>query len=247
MKIIAILRRAESSTGWRDTRRFRFGLRVRFFNAVLRFALLKQLTGPCLLYDPCCGGAYLLSTLAYLHWKDINRILASDVDTDALKTAASNFALLTDAGLAQRIVHINRLIALYNKGSHREALVSAQRLRSRLVHQNADHILTTGLFKADVLKPDELISNLAREHLDVVIADIPYGSHSFWHLDSMTDSPHQDVVWHMLQSLSHVLSPQSVVAICADKGQKVAHERYRRLERFQVGKRRIVILQPEWP
>jgi hypothetical protein len=202
------------------------------FQRCVAIRAAEQLTGPCVVYDPCCGGSYLLSTLAYLHWKDISRVLASDINTEALKTAEFNLALLTEAGLAQRIVHINRLIALYGKGSHREALVSAQRLRSRLVQQNADHILTTRLFKADVLKPDELISNLAGEHLDVVIADIPYGSHSFW---------------HMLQSLSDVLSSHSVVAICADKRQKVAHERYRRLERFQVGKHRILILHPELP
>src|SRR5690349_6954969 len=51
------------------------------------------------IYDPCCGGAYLLSTLAYLHGKDIRRIVASDVDQSILQTADANLALLTIDGL----------------------------------------------------------------------------------------------------------------------------------------------------
>jgi hypothetical protein len=33
------------------------------------------------------------------------------------------------------------------------------------------------------------------------------------------------------------------VAIASDKLQKVAHEKYKRLEKFQVGKRQVVILR----
>ena len=48
----------------------------------------------------------------------------------------------------------------------------------------------------------------------------------------------------MLDSLLGVLSESSIVAIVSDKGQKVSHEGYQRLERFQVGKRRVIILKP---
>jgi len=41
-----------------------------------------------------------------------------------------------------------------------------------------------------------------------------------------------------------VLSGSSIVAIASDKGQKVSHDHYQRVEQFQIGKRRVVILRP---
>jgi hypothetical protein len=51
-------------------------------------------------------------------------------------------------------------------------------------------------------------------------------------------------VTQMLETLHPLLKPGSMVAIAADKGQKIHHHNYQRLERFQIGKRRIFILQP---
>jgi len=39
-----------------------------------------QRATPVTLYDPCCGGATLLCTLAILHWSSIRQIVASDAD-----------------------------------------------------------------------------------------------------------------------------------------------------------------------
>jgi hypothetical protein len=47
----------------------------------------------------------------------------------------------------------------------------------------------------------------------------------------------------MLDALLGILSPSSIVAIASDKQQKARHERFQRLEQFQVGKRRVVILK----
>src|ERR1041385_4120568 len=92
-------------------------------------------TEPCVIYDPCCGGAYLLSTLGYLFWNDINRILASDIDTTVLQIAESNLALLTVDGLQRRATQLAELQARYGKPSHVEALASAQRLMCDLKEQ----------------------------------------------------------------------------------------------------------------
>src|SRR5262245_55152460 len=35
---------------------------------------------PYTVYDPCCGSAYLVVTLAYLHWPAIQQIVVSDID-----------------------------------------------------------------------------------------------------------------------------------------------------------------------
>jgi tRNA G10 N-methylase Trm11 len=195
------------------------------------------LTEAPVVYDPCCGGAYLLSTLAYLH--PIRRILASDIDANVLQTAEANLALLMVDGLEKRTAQIAQLLTLYGKPSHQEALVSAQRLMRQLAAHNSTP--TTRLFQADVLNSAELIANLYGEQIDIVITDVPYGIHSTWQTATLTEP--RDTVWQMLQALLPVLSAQSVVAICSDKRQKVAHESYRRVEHFQIGKRRIAILR----
>jgi hypothetical protein len=76
--------------------------------------------------------------------------------------------------------------------------------------------------------------------IDIVISDIPYGWLTDWHTDDVNKSP----AWQMLETLRFVLSPAAVVAIAADKQQKVAHEGYERLDKFQVGKRRVWIGRP---
>jgi hypothetical protein len=48
----------------------------------------------------------------------------------------------------------------------------------------------------------------------------------------------------MLEALYEFLTPKSIVAIASDKLQKATHEKYERLEKFQLGKRLVVILKP---
>ncbi len=80
--------------------------------------------------------------------------------------------------------------------------------------------------------------------MDAVISDIPYGWRSSWQIADSSQASTLSPVWQMLEALLPVLSLRSVVAIASDKRQKIFHEGYRRLERFQVGKRRVVLLQP---
>jgi tRNA G10 N-methylase Trm11 len=55
------------------------------FARALALWAAQGLRSPCTVYDPCCGGAYHLATLAYLHWSDIGAIIGSDVDEEALR------------------------------------------------------------------------------------------------------------------------------------------------------------------
>jgi hypothetical protein len=48
----------------------------------------------------------------------------------------------------------------------------------------------------------------------------------------------------MLDSLLAVVEPHTLVAIAADKAQKCRHEQYTQRAKFQIGKRRIFLLQP---
>ena len=89
---------------------------------------------------------------------------------------------------------------------------------------------------------DRLIDYFAAR-VDLVITDIPYGSHASW--SGLPSHARYEPSWYMLQSLLDILTPHSLVAIASNKQQKISHDRYRRVSHFQVGKRRVVILKPE--
>jgi len=201
-------------------------------------------TGPCVLYDPVCGGAYHLSTLAYLHWNAIGEIIASDVDEEILFVARRNLSLLTVEGLDRRTAEISKMLAEYKKASHEAALKSAETLRKRLLGLVGTHQVDVCLFAADATDSQAVGEKLAGRKVDVVIADIPYGRHSSWQIADASQASSLSPAWQMLEALLPILSLRSVVAIASDKRQKISHARYRRLERFQVGKRRVVLLQP---
>ena len=77
------------------------------------------------IYDPCCGGGYLLTVLGFLNFERIKTIIASDISDDAIQLANENLLLLDQNGLQKRIRQINDLLSLHNKNSHIEALNSA--------------------------------------------------------------------------------------------------------------------------
>lgn len=211
------------------------------FQRCLAIRHRSGLTSPCLLYDPCCGSAYQLSTLAYLHWYSIAEIVGSDIDPAALAAAERNLSLLTAAGLNRRITAINDMLATYQKASHQEAIASAIRFRECLNQWSQTHQIRTSLFAADATNNETLYQKLGRT-VDIVLTDIPYGWLSNW--QGETAGQAMTPVQQMLEALRPALSPESVVAIAADKQQKINHPAYRRVERFQVGRRQVAVLQP---
>jgi len=197
--------------------------------------------GPVTLYDPCCGAAYHLSVLGYLHGPALRGIVASDVDDRAVEFARRNLALLSVEGLDRRIAELGEMCRRYGKESHAAALDSARSLRQRLVVLSAPHPMQVHAFQADALDREALSSQLQGLEVDVVFTVVPYGQHSQW------QGPHARVrspLWAMLDALQVVLMPTSLVAVVSDKQQKVAHDGYRRVQRSQIGKRQIVILRP---
>ncbi|MBK9924379.1 MAG: hypothetical protein IPP66_03725 [Anaerolineales bacterium] len=206
-----------------------------FQRCVAHRQAIYQIASPCMLYDPCCGAAYHLSVLAYIHGQLIREIVASDVDEKVVELAEKNLSLLSTMGLENRIVEIKSMLEQYGKDSHQDALKSATVLKTKL----PGDLLTTKTFQANVLDRADLLQKVSPHSVDIVFTDVPYGQHSSWH-----DSSERDPLWSMLDSLLAVLSPSSIVAVVSDKGQKAMHEGYERIERFQVGKRRITILKP---
>ncbi|HEX2999270.1 MAG TPA: hypothetical protein VHR86_03430, partial [Armatimonadota bacterium] len=130
------------------------------FQRCMAFRRAKGCTGPCVLYDPCCGAAYHLSTLAYLHWREIRAILCSDIDPTALATAKSNLSLLTTEGMDRRCAEIAAMQSQYGKESHAQALAYAQSLQEELLALQHSHSITTRIFQADALQPLLLAARL---------------------------------------------------------------------------------------
>lgn len=204
----------------------------------------QGMSGRCLLYDPCCGGAYHLTTIAYFNGAHIDQIIGSDIDDRAVSFAGRNLGLLTLDGLEQRITELEALHAQFGKESHALALRNAGVLQAQLRTLLQAHALRACVFRADATDAQQMAAGLNGAQPDVVISDIPYGLHSNWRADTRALAEAADPVVRLLDALLPLLAPHAVVAIAAPKTGKIRHERYRRLERFQLGKRQIVILQP---
>lgn len=217
---------------------------VRLANEIFRrcmaFREAQGTTSRCILYDPCCGSAYHLTTLAYFNWSRIERIIGADMDEDALSLATRNLALLTPQGLDKRIQELAAMVEQFAKPSHSTALQNALNLKQKLLKLIDDHSIETQMFRADATDAQTMLAQPA----DVVFTDIPYGQHSHWHSDTQALATTHDPVHQLLEALLPKLQSNAVVAVAASKKDKIRHERYRRLDKFNVGKRQIVILQP---
>jgi 16S rRNA G966 N2-methylase RsmD len=206
----------------------------------IREATYKVST-PCVLYDPCCGAAYSLSVLGYLHGENIQEAIGSDADEIAVALARKNLGLLNNSGLNDRMHEISEMLRLYGKESHKEALASSHVLQKRVAFLNKDHPITTKAFQANVFDSKTILENIREGSVDIVFTDIPYGLHSQWQETGFNET--SKPIWSMLNSLTTILSPSHVVAIVSDKEQKVSHENYQRIKQFQIGKRRVHILK----
>jgi len=190
------------------------------------------------LYDPCCGAAYHLSVLTYLHRENIQETIGSDVEEKAVALAKRNLELVSIAGLDNRIAEISAMSDRYGKSSHTDALRSTQIMRSHSLALAQKYPVMAKVFHANATEGKEIFNNIRANSVDIVFTDVPYGQHSAW--DS---SKAIDPIATMLDVLTNILSGSSIVAIASDKQQKVSHEKYRRIEQFQIGKRRVVIMK----
>src|SRR5690606_6304478 len=99
-------------------------------------------------YDPCCGGGYLLTVLGFLHSARIQSLHGSDTNPAIVSLASDNLKLLTAEGLDTRRDTLQNLADTYNKSSHHEALQSVERLRQCLPASP----ITTQTWAADALQ-----------------------------------------------------------------------------------------------
>lgn len=194
---------------------------------------------PITLYDPTCGSAYHLCTLAYLHWEAIDTIIASDIDTNVLAVAERNLSLLTKAGVQRRTDEIEVMLEQFGKASHKAALESVRYFSSLLNDFTQAHQIKSRLFTADATNPQTLADRLAGQRIDVVISDVPYGHHSTWQMRPNTS---ENPLTQMVAALRPLLSADSIIAVVLNKGQTFSQENYRQVEKFQIGKRRVILM-----
>ncbi len=178
------------------------------------------------IYDPCCGGGYLLTVLGFLNFNKIKAIMASDISDDAIQLTNENLSLLDKNGLKQRIQQINDLLSLHNKYSHTEALNSAANLFDIL--KNSTHEIDCKVFKADILSNHPLDNRNFKA--DIIVTDVPYGNLVEW------QNGNKDNI-NLLDQLLPVTKERTVVAICSDKSQKFQSDNFQRVEKQVIGKR----------
>jgi 23S rRNA (guanine2535-N1)-methyltransferase len=219
-------------------------LAVEIFRRCQAIRAAQGAHNPAVVYDPCCGGAYHLATMAYFNWDQIAGIYASDIDEDAVGVAARNLSLLTLDGMDRRIADLTGLYQQHGKASHEAALKHAEQLRQHLAEAVRHHPLAPQLFRADATDTAAIAAALPGIKVDVVLTDIPYGRLAAWGAGSLAFSQGSDPAHELLESLLPVLTSTSVLAVAAAKKDKIGHTCYSRLARLQVGARQIVILQP---
>lgn len=185
------------------------------------------------LYDPCCGGAYMLTVLGFLYSNVIGEIFASDISEEAILLAQSNLSLLTEEGILKRKNSIHKMIDKYGKSSHKEALSSIEVFSNIIINRQFKPQIKC--FKSDNL--DRKDTHDLEFKSDIVIADVPYGNLVSWQNST------SDAVNVMLDNLVAVLHEDSIVAVITDKTQKINNKGFKRLEKFKVGKRQVIILK----
>lgn len=122
------------------------------------------------LWDPMCGAGGILTSVALLRPEALTRVLASDVDEEALDLARKNLDLTTVTGLEARRAE------LVERGAAAARVASAERLLARVA---AHPPLPTAAARADVTDPAS-VAGLDLDGVDVVMADLPYGTQTDW-------------------------------------------------------------------
>ena len=165
------------------------------------------------IYDPCCGGAHLLTAIGYLYHEKLNAVYGTDIDKDIIEYAKKNLSLLTGEGLFERKAQIQKNYEQFNKDSHLQALESMERLMwINKEIQKSIRDLQCYTWDITGINPPPF------KDINLVISDIPYGNMVNW------QGSEKNHVQQMLANIYPILDcKNAVLAIISDKSQKVRH------------------------
>jgi hypothetical protein len=204
---------------------------VRLMDEIFQFCFseLNQ-DQPITIYDPCCGSAYHLTALTFLHIDKIGKIFCSDVNEEILSVAIENMQLLALDGMNAKIAKLQSMYERYGKESHREALESAARLKTIL--QDCHSLPQTRIFPNDILNP-EFPSELSDSHLDLIFVDSPYGRISEWENVYFEIDP----IIQLLDNILDIIDDRTLVVIVNTNRNPIRHERFFQIKKMKSGKR----------
>lgn len=168
----------------------------------------------------------MLTILGLLKSNSIANLYGSDIDAKSLKLAEDNLSLLTGSGIRKRRGEIEALYDKYEKESHREALISVDRIEKLLTKE----------IKANVFPRNALQTSDLPFIPDIIITDVPYGNLVEW--DDSSKGVNQ-----LMNVVSSVCGKDTIVCICMDKKQKIQTDLFHRLEKQVIGKRKFEIYQ----
>lgn len=183
------------------------------------------------IYDPCCGGAHLLTVLGFLHGSRISEIIGTDIDQAVVEVAKRNLGLLTPEGLTQRKEQLEGYVQRFGKDSHKDALSSLQRL-ARL-QKNVSFSIRC--MQRDITRPEDF----PIKDVNIIVTDLPYGKVVGWQGES------EDPLQRLFENAYKALAVEhSIMVVVANKKQKLKHEQFKRIRHFKVGKRQVAFFQP---
>ena len=182
------------------------------------------------LYDPCCGGAYMVTVLGFLFNEVIRTIYCSDISNEAIELAYKNISLLSCSGIENRKNELHNLMKKYGKESHKNALNSLEKIRKLIKNE-----ITGNIFQTDILNKNEVISQ--KFIADIVITDVPYGNLVNWSGNSGEE------INELLNGIIPIINSDTIIAISHNKKQKINNLKYKVVEKIQAGHRKIEIMQ----
>ncbi len=186
---------------------------------------------PFKIYDPCCGGGFLLTTIGFLYHDLISELIATDYDDKVLEIAKKNVSLLSKKGLDRRKEEIKGYIKAFGKESHMQALKSVDYLET-LIKKETIKIVCMQRDIAD-------LSDFPIKGVNIIITDIPYGIIVDWRGGS------KDPIQNLFENSYNALDKKrSVLVIIADKKSKLKHKSFERTQYFKLGKRQIAFFEP---
>jgi hypothetical protein len=207
----------------------------------LRGVALLEAAGrrpPYHVYDPTCGGGYLMAVLCLLNPHLIARLSISDISPDALSIASKNVHLLSPEGMLRRQVELAALAGVSERESHVAAAASANRLHDWL-NQQKSPLKQTNIFLADATDPNEIRAHFPdNRSVDIGFADTPYDLRSTWRTEQAGSAVPEMKV---LSAFAELSAP--VVILATRKGLKLTNPRYRRHAKLKNGHRALWIFE----
>jgi len=191
----------------------------------------KGAHGPFKIYDPCCGGGFLLTTIGFLYYNQIFELIATEYDDEVLEMAKKNLSLLSSEGLDRRKEEIKGYIKSFGKESHVQAIKSIDYLETLIGEEN----IKINCMQRDITD----MSDFPIEKVNIIITDIPYGIIVNW--KGVNENPIKTLFENSYKALD---KKQSVMVIIADKKTKLQHKSFDRIQHFKLGKRQISFFEP---